>query len=155
MFLLVATMFVVPVITEKALAMTIGDAYLHIEGKFYNVRGHLTAGVFLRPFGNPRILPGGDIITWATGGTGIYGNEGGYVSAHVVGLSPEVFFHFSNPAKGRNTCAGVPPSIVTCTITQGIHATATYHVRPSASLPDANGGDANSGSEGDDSGDTS
>jgi hypothetical protein len=80
MFLLVATMFIVPVITEKALAITSGNAYLDIEGKFYNVRGHLTAGVFLRPFGYPRILPGGDIITWATGGTGIYGNEGGYVS---------------------------------------------------------------------------
>jgi hypothetical protein len=155
MFVLAGTMFIVPAITEKALALTSGNAYLDIEGKFYNVRGHLSAGVFLRPFGYPRILPGGDIITWATGGTGIYGNEGGYVSAHVVGLSPEVFFHFSNPAKGRNTCAGVPPSIVTCTITQGIHATATYHVRPSALLPDANGRDANTGDEGDDSGDTS
>jgi hypothetical protein len=55
MFVLAGTMFIVPAITEKALALTSGNAYLNIEGKFYNVRGHLSAGVFLRPFGYPRI----------------------------------------------------------------------------------------------------
>jgi hypothetical protein len=159
MFVLVGMMFLVPAMTEKALATIDATAISHV-GSFSNVRGHMDNGKF--QIGYPQTF--GDHIYWKTRGSGIFGggDERGYVTAKVGTFGTPVKFSFFNPALGRdrppNTCfvePGHTPYYETkCTITQGVHATATYEVRPLASLPDAHGGDANSDNEGDNSGDT-
>ena len=157
MFVLVGMMFLVPAMTEKALA-TIEAAAECVEscsGSFSNISGHMSAGMFLLP---PMFRPFEKDIIWITKGPGFYGNERGYVVANVGIFHGKVTFYFNNPARGDNTCEAVPDFVARCTITQGVHATASYIVfrDPSRLLqPDANGGDTHSGDEGDNSGDTS
>jgi hypothetical protein len=166
MFVLAGMMFIVPAMTEKALATIDATARLYAsESAFINVRGHLYAGIF----DPPPILRSSKEIVWGTFNV-IYGNERGYVDATIVGFQPHYFsgvatFHFNNPARGPNTCdtalsPTLSPYLVTsCHITRGVHADATYTVaaRPlggsSANGGDANSGDANSDNEGDNSGD--
>jgi hypothetical protein len=157
MFILVGMMFLVSVITEKALASINATAFTRLCC-FSHVRAHLYAGSFLLGPGAPGI-PGTPIkneLTWITLGSGLYGDEKGYVAADVGPSHIPVSFHFSNPARGSNTCSGerAGPVIVTCTITQGVHANARFTVIPLVALPDVNAGDANSGNEDDNSGDT-
>jgi hypothetical protein len=161
-FVLVGMMLVVPAMTEKAHASILASAISHV-GSFSDVRGHMYAGEFL-PGHEPRSITPYQII-WGTHGrcspprcfppipSG--GDERGYVAARVGPTLASVEFHFSNPAKGSNTC-GFAPSIylVTCSITQGVRATAKYDVNfhTGSRLPD--GGDANSADEDDNSDDT-
>ena len=147
-FVLVGMMVIVPAITEKAHASIAGHAFSPFY-TFSKVIGIMYpfAGIFTTP---PKLLAGDHDIVWATAGY-IYGNEFGQVNADVGGKA--VQFHFFNPAVGRNDCFVVPPELGSCSITQGVHSTATYHVSLPPPAPGANGGDTNSGDE-DDSGDT-
>jgi len=118
----------------------------------------LDAGSFVagpRPPGWP-FEPITNELIWTTIGSGLYGNEKGYVAADVGPSHIPVSFHFSNPARGSNTCSGerAGPVIVTCTITQGVHANARFTVIPLVALPDGNDGDANNDNDGDNSDDT-
>jgi len=124
-FVLGGMMFLVPVITEKALALTDAAAYAPAFTDFSNLRTHLDDGKFV--FG-PTLSGDRKIIFWTTTGTGIFGgDETGYVQADVTGYGI-VTFYFSNPASGRNTCSIVAPITLQteCTITQGISAYAKY-----------------------------
>ena len=125
-FVLVEMIFLVPAITDKALARVEGSAISSI-GSFSHVSGQMSAGRFaVRP-----INLGNEII-WATIGNGPIGggNERGFVSANVAGAV--AIFHFSNPARGDNTCSvgGTIPHTSRCTITQGVFSRARYFVTP-------------------------
>ncbi len=126
MFVLVGMIVLVPAITEKALARVEAVAISSI-GLFSQVSGHMSAGRFVV---GPINL--GKEIIWATIGNGPVGggNELGFVAAHVAGNV--AVFHFSNPARGPNTCSvgGSIPHTSSCTITQGVFARAMYVVRP-------------------------
>jgi hypothetical protein len=124
-FVLVWMMFLVPVITEKALALTDAVAYAPAFTEFSNVRGHMDDGKFVS---GPTLSGDRKIIFWTTAGTGFFGgDEKGYVQADVTGYGI-VKFDFFNPASGRNTCSVVAPITLQaeCTITQGISAYAKY-----------------------------
>jgi hypothetical protein len=162
MFLLVATMFIVPVITEKALA-SINAGAISFIGPWSNASWDLSAGRFVLPPIAQVVEHQRYTLIWVTTGSGLFGggDERGYVAAYTDHF--KFYFDFFNPRKGPNTCEvspdGYGPIHATCTITQGVHARATYQVfRVSSSssppLPDANGGDANSDNEGDNSGDS-
>jgi hypothetical protein len=158
MFVLVGMMFLVPAMSQKAHA-SIDARAISSVGRFSNASWDLSAGRFILP---PIIELQLEHLTliWVTIGNGFFGggDERGYVAAEVPGHF-KFYFDFFNPAKGPNTCEVSPDSYgpihATCTITQGVHARATYQVfRSPPPLPGANGGDANSGDEGDNSGDT-
>jgi hypothetical protein len=153
MFVLVGMMFLIPAITEKAQASITAHAraafpFLNVRGIMYPYSGFFTT--------YPGAVPGsgGREITWATSGLG--GNEIGQVVANVGPAHTQVHLHFINPFIGPNHCFVQPANAGSCDITQGIHATARYLVIVGGTtiLPDANGGDANSGDEGDNSDDT-
>jgi hypothetical protein len=76
----------------------------------------------------------------------------GYVAADAGPHHFPVKFNFFNPARGTNTCSvDPPPPVVTCTISQGVHAGAQFFLDSlSPALSDSNDGDK----EGDNSGDT-
>ena len=146
MFVLVGMMFLASAITEKAQAKTIGSAISH-NGAFSNVQGHLDAGQFRNcdDFTFKTVCQRTPTtLDWDTIGKPVGGDERGYVTADAGGI--HVTFHFSNPAKGANTCRGEPSTQVTCTITQGVYARAEFTVHPIANGHD---GDANSDDEGD------
>jgi hypothetical protein len=102
------------------------------------------------PPGNP-FGPIKNELRWITIGSGLYGDERGYVAADVGPSHVPVTFHFNNPARGTNTCGVEPTYGGSCTITRAVHAQATFTVVPSLL---ADGGDANGGDEGDNSDDT-
>jgi hypothetical protein len=129
-FLLVATMFIVPAITEKALATIFGNA-VSTRGDFHNIGYHISPGFFVcLPM--PCIKNYGNVLQWKT--TGLGGSERGYVSARVG--TAQVFFHFSNPFRGPNTCSVEPPGQGSCTITQGNTAHANFQTPGSSLLDD-------------------
>ncbi len=126
-FVLVGMMFLVPAITEKALAITYaftdldGPHFYDTDIPFTNLRWHLDAGKFDEvphfPTSGPPVQGG---LTWTTEGTGIFGgDEKGYVQVdvsrpHLWASQPKVLgtvtFHFSNPLSGTNTCSVDTPS---------------------------------------------
>jgi hypothetical protein len=157
MFVLVGMMFLVPAMTEKALASIAATADT-VTCCFSHLKYHMDSGRFIIP---PIVFPTRpDELTWLTIGSSSPfggGDEKGFVAADVTPLHIHVIFHFFNPARGTNTCSvDPPPPVVTCTISQGVHAGARFivHIVPSSLLPDANGGDTDSSDEGDNSGDT-
>jgi hypothetical protein len=129
--LVLGMMFLVPVITGKALGETLAQVFrtnVDFTGKTY----YLDAGVFVNS--PPSDAFNNDKVYWSTTGTGFYGDEKGYVQYHVQDKNKNdlgtVTFEFSNPAKGTNTCSvrGSPGIATKCSITQGVHATLNYCV---------------------------
>ncbi len=158
-------MFLVPAMTEKALATIDATARTSVCC-FTSVRGHLDAGTF----DPPPFLRSSTEIFWATfGGIIIPGNERGHVVATLTLInrgppfpSGDATFHFNNPLRGDNTCDTALSQtlshylVASCHINpRGFHAVATYTLaaRPLGSSS-ANGGDDNSDDEGDNSDDT-
>lgn len=122
-FVLVGMMFLVPAITEKALARTEAVAYPPAFSSFFNVRTHLDAGKFIQEPPEKSFIPG-----WVTAGTGLFGgDEKGYVQYDVKDWGTATFY-FYNPNSGSNTCNVVadPKLQAKCSITQGNFAQATY-----------------------------
>ena len=151
MFVLVGMMlFLVPATTEKALAMIFAVAETPICC-FSSIKYHMYEGRFLIP----PLFPNRDEIEWVTIGSASPfggGNERGYVVADVGPHHIPISFHFFNPARGPNTCGVDPPFRGTCTITQGVRASASYHVTYLSSLPPS---DVNGSNQGDNSRNTS
>jgi hypothetical protein len=149
MFILVGMMFLVPVMTEKALAMITARAHTGGGSYFSNLRWHLDAGHWSSL---PHLVSPAQIY-WKTFPPSA---ERGLVEAdwNLGSTHFRVGFDFNSPASGiGNSCSVDPPSVGYCTIPRvGGIITATYHVL--IALPGANGGDANGGDEGDNSGDT-
>jgi hypothetical protein len=119
--------FLAPGLIEEAEAAISARATSTV-GDFYDIRWQMFEGRF---FGTPVHI--GPVLTWATIGTSTPwggGNEVGRVIAD-IGERGTVVFHFNNPARGENTCRTQVlsgPYQATCTITQGIAATATFRV---------------------------
>ena len=155
MFVLVGMMLLlVSAMTEKALAMIFAVAKTPICC-FSSIKYHMYEGRFFIP----PLFPNRDEIEWVTIGSASPfsgGNERGYI-ADVGPHHIPVSFHFSNPARGPHTCGVDPPFRGTCTITQGVRASASYHVTYLSSLPpsDVNGRDVNGSSHGDNGRNTS
>jgi hypothetical protein len=128
-FVLVGMMFLVPAITEKALAAI--DAFVVVDKIllcphlvcFTNIKGHMFEGRFVKaPTGRTG-------INWITAGRGLFGGtERGYVTADTAGQRGPVTLHFFNPAKGTNTCSVEPSDRGKCTIGQGAIVEARYVV---------------------------
>jgi hypothetical protein len=129
---LVVMMFLVPAITEKALALIHATVkgVCGPEGQthscyltFYDK--HLYSGKWwMGPTG------GGTSTSWQTSGTLPLGtgDEKGWVQYSVEGLGP-VKLDFDNPAVGSNKCDVVPSSAGTCHAGIGSIATFTYTLR--------------------------
>jgi hypothetical protein len=160
-FVLVGMVFIVPAMTEKALAIVHGEARTQF-GVFYGLKWGIAPPARFTVL--PTVIDGHRGIIWETTGfsNGISGSEHGRVVADVGPPSTHfqyrVNFDFSNPHFGRNTCSVphpiLPPDVkVSCDISQGNRAFATYLVEPRGGSS-ANGADTNSGDEGDNSGDT-
>lgn len=130
MFILVGIVFLVPAMTEKALAAI--DAFVVVDKIllcghhlvcFTNIKGHMFQGRFLKaPTGRTG-------INWITEGSGLFGGtERGYVTADTAGERGPVTLHFFNPAKGTNTCSVEPTGRGSCTIGKGAIVEARYVV---------------------------
>lgn len=126
MFVLVGTMILVPLISEKALAtinaraITSDEILKFNQGGFYNIRPQLGSGhiTYLSHVANQ--------IFWRTASGGLIGSEEGNVAARFGDFGYAVF-HFNNPASGANTCqAKSNQGLSECMITQGLHAVASY-----------------------------
>lgn len=132
-FALVGTMmiFLVPMISEKAYAETVG--YVQVwnifsNDKFSNVKGILDAGKWRQ---TPHIIGNGWGIEWVTTGSGFFGgDEKGRILAN-LGTNKHVTLHWSNPSSGANTCSAQwngPINSIQCEISQGSFATLRYIV---------------------------
>jgi len=145
-FVLVGMMFLVPVITEKALAMITSTAMItkpKCSGELKLVSYHLEKGIWkVRP------SSAGCPVMWKTNPNGPAGWEIGDVTYKVMitksTASPLVKFSFSSPPNGNpNTChvtfpAGFGPVVGDCTIKQGMYPDANYQVW--SKLPGVDGG---------------
>jgi hypothetical protein len=158
MFVFVGMMFLVPAMTEKAQASISAHAETPICC-FSGVKYHMYVGkMVIPPFVSPLRKTE---LTWFTMGNAnrIFGggDERGFVAADVGPAHVPIQFNFFNPAKGSNTCSVDPPWLGKCDISGGTHAGVRFDViyifLGSPPLPNANGGDANGGNDGDDSGD--
>jgi hypothetical protein len=133
MLILVGIMmiFLVPMIAEKADALTTGfvqlDSLLRVD-KFSNVKGTLDAGKWRQ---TPQLVGNGWGIEWVTTGSGVFGgDEKGRISADLGG-NKHVTLHWSNPARGDNTCSGHwtgPINSIRCSISDGPIAKLNYIV---------------------------
>ncbi len=122
--LIVGMMFLVPVITGKALALTISRVF-RTNVYLFNGSYKLDAGMFLygyvrNPVPPPEAYHNDTLVGWWTAGSNfplIPGAKKGSVkydvytaeyNTHHLGT---VYFYFSNPANGQNTCSVVtePP----------------------------------------------
>jgi len=115
----------VPMLIEEADARIVARAIASQPGTFTDVRGQMSTGFFVK---SPTIENNGAQVSWITSGGG-FGSEYGYVSANAGGEF--VVFGFSNPARGDNRCFHATEStqvVITCSITQGNNADATYRV---------------------------
>jgi hypothetical protein len=133
-FVLVGLMFLVPAITEKALAIIKASATgtCGPEGQihpcnFALYNKHLYSGKW-------DFLPtdSGTSVSWETSGNPPPGDEKGWVQYN-VGANPKVAANvrldFDNPAEGSNKCDVVPSSAGTCHAGIGYIATFTYTLR--------------------------
>jgi hypothetical protein len=142
-FVFVGMMFLVPVITGKALGLTIAKVGLSHEGRAIHgelsiVFEHLDAGVYVvKPFCQNGAGYNPNFCMWTTKGSGVFGgDEKGWVEVHVdarpftIGT---VKLLFSNPSSGENTCNSEGTlsngAKVSCTIEQGNVAMATYDIQ--------------------------
>ena len=133
-FVLVGMVFLVPAITEKALAIikasatgTCGPEGQNHPCEFAIYNQHLYSGKWaMLP------TPSGTSVSWETSGNPAPGDEKGWVQYN-VGANPKVAANvrldFNNPAEGRNTCDVVPSSAGTCDAGIGYIATFTYTLR--------------------------
>jgi hypothetical protein len=115
----------VPMLIEEADARINGIAIASQPGTFSDVRGQMLTGFFLK---RPTIENNGAQVSWITSGGG-FGSESGSVFGRAGGEF--VVFGFSNPARGDNRCFHDTEStkvVITCSITQGNNADATYRV---------------------------
>jgi hypothetical protein len=134
-FVLVGMVFLVPAITEKALAVIKasatgtcgpeGDTH-PCEFAIYNQ--HLYSGQWAMW---PRVE--GTSVTWQTSGNPAPGDEKGWVSVN-VGANPKVAtsvrLDFDNPNRiGGNNCDVAPRDAGTCHAGSGYTATFTYTLR--------------------------
>ena len=132
LFVLVWMIFLVPVLTEKALGITEASAVSGV-GNFYFFSSHLDDGKFTY---GPEKGPS-SIVSWTTTGTGIFGgDEKGYVKYELPGYGIATFY-FSNPFSGSNSCGIEAPLVLAakCSITPGVHAYAHYDIAPKGHPP--------------------
>jgi hypothetical protein len=128
--ILVGMIFLVPVITEKALAVIAAEASTKpcCFAEFTLIKADMTRGKF-----STHPSQSGNTVTWRTAGTtaiSFVGDEIGFVKYDVVGYGP-VTFSIDNPISGTNHCAvntEAPAPRGDCSITQGNLATATFNV---------------------------
>ena len=133
-FVLVGMVFLVPAITEKALAVikasatgTCGPEGNTHPCEFAIYNQHLYSGKWAMV---PRVE--GTSVSWETSGNPQPGDEKGWVSVN-VGANPKVAtsvrLDFDNPAEGKNTCDLAPRDAGTCNAGIGYTATFTYTLR--------------------------
>ena len=112
--------FLIPGLIEEAEAVVHGRATAPAGTTFSDLIGTMSDGRFTS---GPRLAEGGTQVIWSTAGSTFLGsNEKGWVIANVRQsgeVIDRVFFGFSNPIIGQNTCTPIAdpgPLHVTCQI---------------------------------------
>jgi hypothetical protein len=134
-FVLVGMMFLVPAITEKALAAIYATAkgVCGPEGQTHPCEFTLVSKTLDEGIWNSKPTESGTLVKWSTTGSvgmKIVGNEKGSVTYNVgVGQQKETaVLSFENPLSGSNKCdvTGIGGS---CTAGKGLIADFTYNLR--------------------------
>jgi len=135
-FVLVGMVFIVPAITEKALAGVNAVATCTVKGGFRGqcdmtvVGSSLSSGKWVE-----RPTVSGDTVRWKTTGNPPGGNEKGVVNVEAGG-GLKTLLTFDNPWFGRNSCKILPTTISmhstfggSCEAGYGNNADFTYTLR--------------------------